>query len=63
MCPMFSISGLEQRNDDRSEYRAEYRSLGHKGHEMALGIYAHALPSMQQDAAARVGVILHGEGG
>jgi len=25
-----------------------------------LSTYAHALPSMQQDAAARLGAILHG---
>ena len=55
MCPKSSISGLDQGKDDRSEYRTEYRSLGHLGHEMTLGIYAHALPSMQQDAAARLG--------
>ena len=30
------------------------------GIEMTLGIYAHALPSMQQDAVARLGAILHG---
>ena len=34
--------------------------LGHKRIEMTLSIYAHALPSMQQDAAARLGAILHG---
>ena len=34
--------------------------LGHKRIEMTLSTYAHALPSMQQDAAARLGVILHG---
>jgi integrase len=34
--------------------------LGHKRIEMTLGIYAHALPSMQQDAARRLGVLLHG---
>ncbi len=36
------------------------RRLGHKRIEMTLGIYAHALPSMQQDAAAKLGAILHG---
>ena len=30
------------------------RRLGHKRIEMTLGIYGHALPSMQQDAAARL---------
>jgi len=27
---------------------------------MTLGIYAHVLPSMQQDAARRLGALLHG---
>jgi integrase len=36
------------------------RRLGHKRIEMTLGIYAHALPSMQQDAARRLGALLHG---
>ena len=36
------------------------KRLGHKRIEMTLSIYAHALPSMQQDAAARLGAILHG---
>ncbi|MEO8078502.1 MAG: tyrosine-type recombinase/integrase [Acidobacteriota bacterium] len=36
--------------------------LGHKRIEMTLGIYAHALPSMQQDAARRLGALLHGAG-
>jgi serine/threonine protein kinase len=30
------------------------------GIEMTLGIYAHVLPSMQQDAARRLGALLHG---
>ena len=34
--------------------------LGHKRIEMTLGIYAHALPSMQQDAARRLSSLLHG---
>jgi len=34
--------------------------LGHKRIEMTLGIYAHVLPSMQQDAASRLGALLHG---
>jgi integrase len=34
--------------------------LGHKRIEMTLGIYAHSLPSMQQDAARRLGALLHG---
>jgi integrase len=33
--------------------------LGHKRVEITLGIYAHVLPSMQQDAAARLGVLLN----
>ena len=33
--------------------------MGHMGHEMTLGIYAHALPSMQRDAAAQLGAMLH----
>ena len=31
------------------------RRLGHKRIEITLGIYAHLLPSMQQDAARRLG--------
>ena len=34
--------------------------LGHRGIDVTLGIYAHALPSMQQDAAQRLGALLHG---
>jgi integrase len=34
--------------------------LGHKRVEITLGIYAHVLPSMQQDAARRLGALLHG---
>jgi integrase len=34
--------------------------LGHKRIEMTLNIYAHALPSMQQEAAAKLGRLLHG---
>jgi integrase len=34
--------------------------LGHKRIEITLGIYAHVLPSMQQDAARRLRVLLHG---
>jgi integrase len=33
--------------------------LGHSNVAMTLGIYSHALPSMQQDAAARLGALLH----
>ena len=33
--------------------------LGHKGIEITLNIYAHALPSMQQDAAAKLAALLH----
>jgi integrase len=33
--------------------------LGHKRIEMTLGIYAHALPSMQQDAARWLAAMLH----
>lgn len=36
------------------------RRLGRSKIEMALGIYGHALPAMQQDAAARLAVLLHG---
>jgi integrase len=32
--------------------------LGHKRIEVTLGIYAHVLPSMQQDAAARLEAVL-----
>lgn len=35
---------------------------GHKRIETTLGIYAHALPLMWRDAAARLGAILHGSG-
>jgi integrase len=34
--------------------------LGHKRVEITLGIYAHVLPSMQRDAAARLGALLNG---
>jgi integrase len=34
--------------------------LGHKKIEMTLDIYAHALPSMQQEAATKMGAVLHG---
>jgi integrase len=33
--------------------------LGHKQISSTLDIYAHALPSMQQDAAAKLGALLH----
>jgi integrase len=33
--------------------------LGHKRIDITLGIYAHALPSMQQDAAAKLAALLH----
>ena len=35
------------------------KRLGHKRIEMTLSTYAHALPSMQQDAADRLAEILH----
>ena len=35
------------------------RRLGHKKIEITLSVYAHALPSMQQDAAARLAAMLH----
>ena len=34
--------------------------LGHKRIEITLNVYAHALPSMQQDAAVKLGRLLHG---
>ena len=36
------------------------RRLGHKKIATTLDIYAHALPSMQQDATRRLGALLHG---
>jgi len=36
------------------------RRLGHNKVEMTLNIYAHALPDMQRDAAAKLGALLHG---
>jgi len=36
------------------------RRLGHRRIETTLNIYAHALPSMQQDAARRLASLLHG---
>jgi integrase len=33
--------------------------LGHKRIEITLNTYAHALPSMQQDAAAKLAALLH----
>jgi integrase len=35
------------------------RRLGHAKVEMTLNIYAHAMPSMQQEAAARLAALLH----
>jgi integrase len=35
------------------------RRLGHKKIEITLTVYAHALPAMQQDAAARLAAVLH----
>jgi integrase len=32
--------------------------LGHKRVEITLGVYAHVLPSMQQDAARKLGALL-----
>jgi integrase len=37
--------------------------LGHKRVEITLGIYAHVLPSLQQDAARRLGSLLYGSTG
>ena len=34
--------------------------LGHKKIEITLNIYAHVLPSMQQDAAVKLGALLYG---
>ena len=34
--------------------------LGHKRIEITLNTYAHALPSHQKDAAARMGALLRG---
>lgn len=36
--------------------------LGHKDISMTLGIYAHALPSMQADAASKMAGVLFGNG-
>ena len=36
------------------------RRLGHKGVEITLNLYAHVLPTMQADAAARLAALLHG---
>ncbi len=36
------------------------RRLGHGKIEMTLSVYSHVLPGMQQDAAARLAVLLHG---
>ena len=35
------------------------RRLGHKRIEITLGIYAHALPAQQQEAAERLAALLH----
>jgi integrase len=35
------------------------RRLGHSMVEMTLGIYAHALPSMQQGAASKLAALIH----
>jgi len=34
--------------------------LGHSSATQTLGTYAHVLPGQQQDAADRLGAILHG---
>ena len=34
--------------------------LGHRSIAITLGVYAGALPTMQQDAAAKLGALLHG---
>lgn len=34
--------------------------LGHKRIEITLNVYAHAMPSMQQEAAVKLGRLLHG---
>ncbi len=39
--------------------RVVQERLGHQRIEMTLNIYAHALPSMQQDAAAKLAALLH----
>lgn len=36
------------------------RQLGHKNAEMTLNVYSHVLPSMGDDAASRLAVLLHG---
>jgi len=36
------------------------RRLGHKKVEITTDIYAHVLPSMQEEAAAEMGSILYG---
>jgi integrase len=36
------------------------RRLGHLKVEMTVGVYAHVLPSMQQDAAAKLAPLIHG---
>ena len=46
--------------DEYSVRDALSRLVENKRIEMTLGIYAHALPSMQQDAARRLGALLHG---
>jgi hypothetical protein len=38
------------------------RRLGHKNIQITLDIYAHVLPSMQQDAAQRLFGLLYKEG-
>jgi integrase len=35
------------------------RRLGHKSVEITLNLYAHVLPSMQEDAAKRLAGLLH----
>jgi integrase len=36
------------------------KRLGHSQIMMTLDVYAHVLPSMQQDAAVRLAALLHG---
>ena len=40
--------------------RVVQERLGHQKIEITMNVYAHVLPAMQQDAAAKLGAILHG---
>ena len=60
---MFYFSNLKFANLVRPVHVAPnvvQRRLGHKNISITLDVYGHCVPSMQQDAAKRLGALLHG---